>query len=67
MERVEQLVKEQYQEMNLENKKVAWDLKQIALSNKCQNIIYTKWGISNQSLWDEIDNQVEKLIPNQYD
>lgn len=65
--KVKQLVKEQYDKMNLANRKISWDLKQIELSNKCQEIIYNQWGLGTQGLWDRIDEYVEELIPSQYE
>ena len=65
--KVHELVKEQYDKMNLANKQIAWDLKQTLLSGRCQEIIYNQWGLGTQGLWDRIDEYVEELIPSQYE
>ena len=67
MERVKKLVKRQYEEMNLESKKISWDSKQVLLINRCQMIIIYDWGISNQNLWDMVDECVRELIPDEYE
>jgi len=67
VDNVKELVYEQYKKLNLANKKISWDLKQIELSNKCQKIIYNEWGMGTQGLWDAVDRYVEELIPCQYE
>ena len=67
MDKVKSLVYEQYEKMDLANRKIAWDVKQSLLVNKCQDIIYNDWGLGTQGLWDEVDKYVEELIPSEYE
>lgn len=67
MDKVKELVNEQYEKMNLANRRMTWDEKQMLLSGKCQDIIYNEWGYGTQGLWDAVEKHVEELIPNEYD
>ena len=65
--KVKELVNEQYAKMGLANARMDWDIKQVELNNRCQEIIYNEWDLGSQKLWDMVDGYVKKLIPDQYE
>lgn len=67
MDNVKKLVHEQYDKLGLKGKKMSWDLKQIKLTNKCQEIIYNDWGMGTQGLWNTVETYVEELIPCEFE
>lgn len=62
-QKVYNLVKEQFGKMTF-SKKYS---NQAILVNKCQDIIYKEWGVSNQTLWDLVRKYVEEFIPDEMD
>lgn len=67
MDAVKELVNEQYKKMNLANRRMKWDTKQMILNDKCQNVIYNEWGIGTQGLWDTVEKYIEEIIPSEYE
>lgn len=67
MDAVKELVNEQYKKMNLANRRMTWDTKQMILNDKCQNVIYNEWGIGTQGLWDTVEKYIEEIIPSEYE
>lgn len=62
-EKVYNLVKEQFEGMKF-SKTFS---NQATLTNKCTDIIYKEWGVSNDTLWKLVDKYVKEFIPDEMD